>query len=385
MIKLRFYLKTIFKTNIKAKFNYFVLVFLISTLFALSYAIKDMEIKNADLVYSYFPQDSFIVSIESDLESNLEDEKTFNEVISRSQDYFAIKDMALFKDDIKSCETGFYFQAEPNITVYYLEENFNFYSIYEYASSFDEYEGMIYFYGTSRMYDFGDCWDYKYNKDEKRYFTSDTLIIRNYEQRESLKGKFNVNSPIGYIYHVNLNRDFTINDSYFLENLNSSLINEYDLPGLFSNIYEPYRELTSNSVPTNNRIIPIAYDFYILFNNILQGLTIFCLVIFSISLILSSFLNLKKNSNRDRALNTLGYSYSMMAAFEGVGGLFSGIISSSIFLVTYSLVTFILSLFFKFNIFNAAVVGISFSLIILIAIISMLPYLIYYLSNRRIK
>ena len=109
------------------------------------------------------------------------------------------------------------------------------------------------------------------------------------------------------------------------------------------------------------------------------------MVIFSVSLILSSFLNLKKNSERDKVLNTLGYSYLMMATFEGVGGLFTGIISSTIFLIAYSLVTFILSFFFKFNIFNPAVIGISFGLIILVIFVSTFPYLIHYLSERKIK
>ena len=144
MIKLGFYLKTIFKTNIKAKFNYFVLIFLMSSLFAFSYALEDVEVKNAELVYSYFPEDSFIVSVESDVESNLENEKEFNNVISRSEDYFLIRDMDLFKNDIKDYEIGFYFQEESGLEVCYLEENFNFYSIYEHASTFENYDGIIY-------------------------------------------------------------------------------------------------------------------------------------------------------------------------------------------------------------------------------------------------
>ena len=385
MIKLRFYLKTIFKTNIKAKFNYFVLIFLMSSLFAFSYALEDIEVKNAELVYSYFPEDSFLVSVESDIESNLEDEKEFNNVISRSQDYFLIRDMDLFKNDIKDYEIGFYFQVESGLDVYYLDENFNFYSIYEHASTFENYDGIIYFYNASTQYNFRDCWDYKYDRNDLHYFDGDTIIIRNYEQRKILADSLTVSSPIGYIYHVNLDRDFTINDSFFLENMSEKVLNEYDLPGIFTNVFEPYRELSPNAASPYNTFTPIPYDVYILFNNVLIGMIIFCMVIFSVSLILSSFLNLKKNSERDKVLNTLGYSYSMMAAFEGVGGFFTGIISSTIFLIVYSLVTFILSFFFKFNIFNPAVIGISFSLIILVIFVSTFPYLIHYLSERKIK
>ena len=385
MIKLGFYLKTIFKTNIKAKFNYFVLIFLMSSLFAFSYALEDVEVKNAELVYSYFPEDSFIVSVESDVESNLENEKEFNNVISRSEDYFLIRDMDLFKNDIKNYEIGFYFQEESGLEVCYLEENFNFYSIYEHASTFDNYDGMIYFYRAIEKYNFRDCWNYKYDGDDLYYFDRDTIIIRNYEQRKNLANYLTVNSPIGYIYHVNLDRDFTVNDSFFLENMSEKVLNEYDLPGIFTNVFDPYRELSTNAAPSYNTFTPIPYDVYILFNNVLIGMIIFCMVIFSVSLILSSFLNLKKNSERDKVLNTLGYSYSMMAAFEGVGGLFTGIISSTIFLIVYSLVTFILSFFFKFNIFNPTVIGISFGLIILVIFVSTFPYLIHYLSERKIK
>lgn len=385
MIKLCFYLKTIFKTNIKTKFNYFVLIFLMSSLFAFSYGLEDVEIKNAELVYSYFPEDSFLVSVESDVESNLGDEKEFNNVISQSEDYFLIRDMDLFKNDIKNYEIGFYFQVKPDLDVYYLEENFNFYSIYEHASTFENYDGIIYFYNARTQYNFRDCWDYKYDRDDLHYFDGDTIIIRNYEQRKILANSLTVSSPIGYIYHVNLDRDFTINDSFFLENMSEKVLNEYDLPGIFTNVFDPYRELSTNAVPSYNTFTPIPYDVYILFNNVLIGMIIFCMVIFSVSLILSSFLNLKKNSERDKVLNTLGYSYLMMAAFEGVGGLFTGIISSTIFLIVYSLVTFILSFFFKFNIFNPAVIGISFGLIILVIFVSTFPYLIHYLSERKIK
>lgn len=381
MIKLGFYLKTIFKSNIKNKFSYFALIFLISVLVAFSFGIQDFQLKKAEAEYSFFPKSTFVVSVDSDFETQVINQDIFSDILEKAEANVPIKNMSRFKNDIREIKSGFYFRS-LNADILYLPQNFNMHCLLDSKENFYNTDEILFFQVQDRpsfttpglkYYQVGDEFNVK------TYFKYNTIVVRSFEQLNYLlQNNWNIFGDFGFLYSVELNRDFTINDAYFLENLNARIFAKYDLPAVFSDVYEPYATIINQI----SDAIPVPYDVYILFRDVLNGIIVFLLCVFALSLALSIFLNLKKTSDRDNALVALGYSYRKMLLLEVIGALIIGIISFTVFSIIYSIVTSIMEINVGFNIFSLTVILIAFSLVLLVALVASLGYFTYYLTAK---
>lgn len=360
LIKIKLFFHLVFTSKRKG-FLYFLYVFLLSLFFAFSYILPYIPTNESLTHFKQMDENTVLAEVEAPST----DAKDFDSIMSLGNKHFeAIRQNFRFNNSIKSFRTYLHISIDSTHSYesYYMDlcENINNFGDYGIVNrklnevySFNSSKGnhlrldSKYFLNTARE-DLEPMDNFFISRPYSIVFSDPSLIKTLYPDLTS--------TSLSFIYRITLNRKLTFNDGRSLEL--SLKDNPSFLSGDLLSCFEPYRRAYS------------TYDAYDLLSKNLEVLILFLIILTSVSLILSQYINLRSNKTDLLCLYAFGLTDFKFYSFNALSTFIHSLIGYLAFLIIYKIVDTFFINYLGYSIFLVLPIVLPLILLLISSLIS---------------